>query len=103
MDISNHPALVRTIAPTVAVMNNGPRKGGSPATVRLLRAEPSIQALYALHRNQDTAPEDNAAPELTANHDTIGGQFVHVRVVPDGARYSVRIGVDGPAREFPSR
>ena len=44
MDISNHPALVRTIQPTVAIMNNGPHKGGSPATVKLLRSISSIQA-----------------------------------------------------------
>lgn len=30
MDISNHPTLVRTVAPVVAIMNNGPRKGGCP-------------------------------------------------------------------------
>ncbi len=28
MDTSNHPTLVRTLAPVVAIMNNGPRKGG---------------------------------------------------------------------------
>ena len=51
MDISNHPTLVRTIQPTVAVMDNGPTKGGSPATMALLKSIPSIQAAYQLHRN----------------------------------------------------
>lgn len=30
MDISNHPTLVRTLEPTVAIMNNGKAKGGCP-------------------------------------------------------------------------
>ena len=30
MDISNHPTLVQTVSPVVAIMNNGPRKGGAP-------------------------------------------------------------------------
>ena len=86
MDISNHPTLVRTIQPTVAIMNNGPRKGGSPATVRLLRSIPSIQAAYQLHRNAETAPDENTDPALIANTDPAGGQFIHVSVEPDGAR-----------------
>ena len=55
MDISNHPTLVQTIAPTVAIMNNGPRKGGAPGTVKLLRSIPTIEAAYQLHRNAATA------------------------------------------------
>src|SRR5262249_60001691 len=46
MDISNHPTLVRTVAPSVAIMNNGPNKGGAPTTVKLLRSIPSIHAAY---------------------------------------------------------
>jgi beta-lactamase superfamily II metal-dependent hydrolase len=103
MDISNNPALVRTVAPTVAIMNNGPRKGGAAATVKLLRSLPSLEALYAVHKNQATTPEDNADPKLTANSDEIGGQFIHVHVDPDGTRFSVRIGVDGEARTFTTR
>lgn len=103
MDISNHPTLVRTIAPTVAIMNNGPRKGGAPATVKLLRSIPSIEAAYQLHRNAATGPGDNADPSLIANKDQEGGTIIRVLVEPDGSRFSVQIGEDGPRRTFASR
>lgn len=103
MDISNHPTLVRTIAPTVALMNNGPRKGGSAATVKLLKSIPSIQAVYALHKNVATGPDANADPALTANADPAGGRFLHVAVAPDGKSYTVQIGPDGSAREFATK
>ena len=103
LDISNNPVLVRTIQPTVAIMNNGPRKGGSPATVKLLRSIPSIKAAYQLHRNAQTSSEDNTDPGLIANSDPAGGQFIHVSVAHDGSKFSVQIGPDGPKREFASR
>ncbi len=103
LDISNNPVLVRSIQPTVAIMNNGPRKGGSPATVKLLRSIPSIKAAYQLHRNAATSPEDNTDPGLIANSDPAGGRFIHVSVTPDGSRFHVQIGPDGPQREFASR
>lgn len=101
--VSNHPALLRTIAPLVTVMNNGPRKGGDAATVRLLRSIPSIQAAYQLHKNAATAAEDNTDPALIANPTAEGGQFLHASVTPDGARFTVRIGADGPSQTFDSR
>jgi competence protein ComEC len=103
MDISNHPTLVRTIAPTVAIMNNGPRKGGAPAAVRLLKSIPSLKALYQLHKNAATGPEDNTDPELIANKDSQGGQFIRVAVAPGGERFTVQIGADGAPRAFESR
>ncbi|MFO0892038.1 MAG: MBL fold metallo-hydrolase [Isosphaeraceae bacterium] len=103
MDISNHPTLVRTIEPTVAIMNNGPRKGGSPATVALLKSVPSIQAAYQLHKNAGTTPEENTDPALIANADPAGGQFIHVSVLPDGSKFTVQIGESGPRREFAAR
>lgn len=103
LDISNHPTLLKTIAPTVAIMNNGPRKGGSAETVHRLKALPGLEALYALHKNAETGPDDNADPTLTANSDPEGGQFIQVQVAPDGSGYTVRIGKDGPARSFKSR
>jgi beta-lactamase superfamily II metal-dependent hydrolase len=103
MDISNHPTLVATLAPLVAIMNNGPRKGGSAATVKLLRSIPSIQAAYQLHKNAATADGDNTDPSLIANKDAAGGEFIRVRVVPDGTRFTVQIGEHGQERTFESR
>ncbi len=103
MSISNHPMLLRTIAPTVTVMNNGPKKGGDPKTVQLLRTIPSIQAAYQLHKNAATAAESNTDPALIANATPEGGQFIGVTVSADGARFAVRIGGEGPLREFESK
>jgi hypothetical protein len=103
MDISNHPTLVQTIAPTAAIMNNGPRKGGAPATVNLLRSIPSIEAAYQLHRNAATRAEDNTDAALIANKDQAGGTIIRVFVEPDGSSFTVQIGEDGPRRRFNSR
>lgn len=103
LESSNHPTLIRTIQPTVTVMNNGPRKGGSASVVHLLRSIPSIQANYQMHRNVTTGPEDNTDPALIANDDPEGGQFLHIHVEPDGSAYSIRIGTDGEVRTFESR
>lgn len=102
-DVSNHPTLLRSIAPTVAVMNNGPRKGGAAETVKRLQAVSSIRAFYQLHRNVATAAEDNADSALIANSNEAGGRFIRATVAPDGSRFTVQIGADGPTQEFESR
>jgi beta-lactamase superfamily II metal-dependent hydrolase len=100
---SNHPTLLRTVAPTVAIMNNGPRKGGDPATVKLLKSIPTIQAAYQLHKNAATTDADNTDTALIANTSATGGEFIRVVVDAEGARFSVAIGSGGPARSFDSR
>ena len=103
MDISNHPTLLATIAPTVTVMNNGPKKGGSPVTVRRLAAVESIQANYQLHKNAAPEPDANTGPALIANPPGTSGQFIHVQVDPLGQKYTVQIGSTGAKREFVSK
>jgi competence protein ComEC len=66
---SNNPVLLATLTPTVAVMNNGPRKGGAAETFQRLKALPSLKALYAIHRSVANAADLNAAPENIANLD----------------------------------
>ena len=103
MAISNHPTLVRTIAPTVAVMNNGPRKGGDPKAVALLKSVPSLEALYQLHRNAATSASENTDASLIANEPGKTGQFIRATVSPDGTTFQVRIGASGEPRSFRTR
>jgi len=90
LDISNNPVLVRSLAPTVTVMNNGERKGCGPKTRAALKATTSIQANYQLHKN--LAPNaDNTPDELIAN---LGpgadckGNHIELHVAPDGAAHA---------------
>jgi competence protein ComEC len=88
LDQSNNPVLLKTLQPTVAVMNNGARKGGSAEAVRNLKALPSLKALYQGHRNIATTPDDNTAPELIANlEQTPDDAHAIVASVDQGARF----------------
>ncbi len=47
--ISNSEALVHAIAPRVAIMNNGTRKGGQPEAMRIIHSAPGLEDLWQLH------------------------------------------------------
>jgi beta-lactamase superfamily II metal-dependent hydrolase len=104
-DSSNNPLLVSALAPTVAVMNNGPRKGGQPRSVATLKAQPSIQAFYQVHRNiKPTEDAANTTDELIANLDeACQGNFIKMSVEPDGRSYTVSIPATGHSRTFRTR
>ena len=84
-DISNNPVFVKSIAPTVAVVCNGPQKGASPKVIALLKSLSGLQALYQLHRNVQTRDEENTNPAYIANPDpTRSGQYIKASVAEDG-------------------
>jgi beta-lactamase superfamily II metal-dependent hydrolase len=92
MDNSNNPVLIKSLAPTVTVVNNGPRKGGDPNTFAALKATSSIQAIYQVHRNVRLPAEQNTAPDLTANqNETCEGNHVKLTVEPDGKKYALAV------------
>ena len=47
--ISNAEILVHAIAPRVAIMNNGTRKGGQPEAMRVIHSAPGLEDLWQLH------------------------------------------------------
>lgn len=100
-DNSNNPVLLETLKPTVAVMNNGPRKGGAPETFKRLKALPSLQGLFAIHKNAGTGADVNATPENTANLDTPqGGQTFRAEVDAAAKQFTITNTRTGETRKF---
>ena len=105
LDRSNNPVLIRSIRPTVTVMNNGHRKGCGPKTREALKAVDSIQANYQLHKN--LAPgADNTPDAFIANFEpaeTCKANHIEAHVAPDGSAYVVRIPATGHERVFKTK
>ena len=91
---SNNPALVMAIDPVVAVMCNGPTKGGHEKTQQTLRKVESLKHLYQLHQNVKLAADQQTPGKFTANVGKLGeceGVFVKMSVESDGTSYTVQI------------
>ncbi|PSR53309.1 hydrolase [Adhaeribacter arboris] len=97
LDQSNNPALVKTLAPVVAIMNNGPRKGCGPETVATLKSIPSLQASFQLHKNVRADSLYNTSPDFIANlKENCQANFIKMTVEPNGKKYTVSI----PAKNY---
>ena len=104
LDVSNNPILVRALAPTISVMNNGPKKGTAASTMAALKAAPSLQAMYQVHRNVRPDRENNTEDEFIANlEEKCAGEFIKLSVDASAKSYTVSIPRHGHKRTFPVR
>lgn len=69
LDASNSPQLVHALAPRVAVMQNGTRKGAGAATMPTLRTSPGLEDIWQLHWGYGAGIEQNSAGVFIANVD----------------------------------
>jgi beta-lactamase superfamily II metal-dependent hydrolase len=67
LERSNSPQFVWSIAPTVAVMNNGPRKGGPAQVFEVLRKSPGLADIWQGHVAMGVAKEVNTDESMIAN------------------------------------
>jgi len=84
LEKSGSPALVHALQPRVAVMNNGPRKGGDTNTFRVLFASPGLEDLWQLHWSWNARLE-NAPATFIANVDdnaTVAGVLTQPAAAP---------------------
>ncbi|MCA9034242.1 MAG: MBL fold metallo-hydrolase [Planctomycetaceae bacterium] len=106
LPVSNNPALVLAIDPVVAVMCNGPTKGGAEQTMQTLREVKSLQDLFQLHQNVQLDASKQAPAEFIANHgptEGCKGEWVKASVAADGQSYTVRIGPAGTQHTYATR
>lgn len=106
IDQSNNPALIKTVRPIVAVVNNGPHKGGTPQLFQNLLDCGSLQAIYEQHHYLDAPPPaDLAGRKLyVANEDEqCKAVFMHIQVAADSNTYLVSIGERGTPQQYRTR
>ncbi len=104
---SNNPALIKSIRPTVAVMNNGHRKGCSTSTVKALRSTDSIKAIYQMHKNlRKDGATNNTKDEYIANltrEESAVGNYIKLTVGKTGGGYEVAVPARKHKREYVSK
>ena len=107
LDVSNHPVLVKSVAPTVSIMNNGHTKGCGPQTFATLKAANSIKAMYQVHKNlRKDGDKNNASDEHIANltePKECKALALKLSVAADGKSYTVFNPRNGHKRTFKTR
>jgi competence protein ComEC len=82
---SSSPALVYGIAPRVAIMDNGAKKGGTPSTWDIIEKSPHLENLWQLHFSDEGGPAHNVPAEFIANPPgTDAGNYLELIGYADG-------------------
>jgi competence protein ComEC len=84
-DTSGPAVLVQAVAPRVAIMNNGARKGGAASAWRIVRDSPGLEDLWQLHYAVAGGREANTADERIANLDETTAHAIRVSAQGDGS------------------
>jgi len=84
-DPDNPRAVVWALHPRVAVIDNGPHKGGKPGSWQTIHDSPNLADLWQLHYAEDSDTQHNAAENLIANIDAASdGHYIKVEASADG-------------------
>jgi beta-lactamase superfamily II metal-dependent hydrolase len=96
------PQQMWAMAPTVAVMNNGPTKGAGAVAVETVLKSPGLEDLWSLHRAVNNDAAHNAREQLTANlgpTESCAGAWIRARVDAAGT-YTLTNSRNGFSRTY---
>ena len=80
------PEGIWGLAPRVAIMNNGARKGGNPDAWRRVMKSPGLQDMWQLHFSMAGGKDANVPDTMIANVDEMcRGEYLKVSVAEDGS------------------
>jgi len=83
---SGPAGIVHALAPRVAIMNNGARKGGSPDAWQIIRNSPGLEDLWQVHFAIAGGKDNNASEAFIANlEESCPGHGVTVSAAADGS------------------
>ena len=100
------PELTGALKPTVAVINNGPRKGGTPDSLAVVQSIEGIEDVWQSHRALADDAADNTDEALIANlteEDDCQGHWIKATVRADGQSWTMTNGRTGHTRTYESR
>ena len=75
-DFAGSPALVHAVRPRVAIMNNGPMKGGTKGTFEIVRSSPGFEDFWQIHYSE-VSRESNSPDQFIATVDSAAGHQGH--------------------------
>ena len=85
-DLSNPKALVWALHPRVAVLDNGARKGASPAAWQIVHDSPGLEDLWQLHYAAESDRAHNVPEDHIANpKENCEGKYFKVSADADGS------------------
>lgn len=95
VDWSSSPVWIDSLAPRVAVMDNGSNKGGSTSVIDTIKASPRLQALYQLHLAPPTTYRNPGQTEQGGSEHNTAAEFIANGAGADGKRVDVTVNLDG--------
>ena len=100
---SGSPPFVNAIAPRVAIMDNGAKKGGTPSAWDILEKSPRLEHLWQLHFSEEGGAAHNVAAEFIANPEgPDAANYLQLTAWPDGS-FEVFNSRTSSTRRYPAR
>ncbi len=102
---SGSPQIVQALAPRVAIIDNGAKKGGAPEDLQIIRQAPGLEDIWQLHSSaaagKDNAPETYIANLANPDEDAQGdrGYWIKLSAESNG-KFSITNGRTGEKKDY---